>query len=87
MYDVEVTKTRDEAKGQNNWGKTLLGKCKIYLDDDICQSRREETFIHEILHLCTNQAGLDLEFKQEENIVNAISNALYPILKENKLLK
>lgn len=90
LFDVKVTKVKDDAKGTNNWGKTSYARCNMYLDSELSQSRLEETFIHEILHVCFDQAGLQGKYKEEseeENLVNSLANQLYPILKNNNLLK
>lgn len=89
IYKVELSKTRDEKKGDGNWGKTLFSKCKIYVDEHLIQSKQEETFLHELLHVAFDQAGINAEFdkEKEESLVNRISIALYAILKDNKLIK
>ena len=49
----------------------------------------EEVFLHEVLHVCFSRAGLDVKYDsrdEEENIVNAMAQQLYPILKENHLI-
>ena len=88
-YNVEISKTRDEKKGDGNWGKTMYARCQIYLDEHLVPSKQEETFLHEILHVAMDQSGLNVDFdrEKEEGIVNRLTAALYPILKENNLLK
>lgn len=88
-YTVTVVKVRDEKKGSHLWGKTDLNHNTILLDTELAQSRMEETFWHEILHVCFNQAGIELEKAgedKEEYLVNALAPQLYAVLKENKLV-
>lgn len=87
-YTVEITKADDDAKGHNNWGKTIFPKCKIYLDESLPQSRLEETFLHELLHVAMDQSGINTELDKdkEENYVNRISMTLFHIMKVNKLI-
>lgn len=85
-FKINITKARDESKGSENWGKTKFSIPTIYLDQELSLSKREETFLHEIIHICFDQAGIDRDEKEEEYLVNAITNQLYPILKANKLI-
>ena len=82
-YKVQITKTYDEAKGYNNWGRTNHAKLKIYIDSEINQSKKEETFIHELLHTVDHHIGSILK----EDQVNRISNSLYQVIKDNKLIR
>lgn len=86
-YSIIISKTRDDAKGSGNWGKTNLGTGKIYLDDTIMDTKREEVLLHELIHVAFHNVGLHQQYddKQEEDIVDRIAKGLYPILKDNKL--
>ena len=83
QYKVEITKTYNESKGSNNWGRTNHVKLKIYLDEGLVESKKEETFIHELLHAVDSHQGNILK----ESQVDKIANGLYMVLKDNKLLK
>lgn len=72
------------------FGSTHLQSEEIYLDPQTSQQRQEETFLHELLHVAYYNTGLYERFKEqksEEEVVSALSAALYPILKDNNLLK
>lgn len=86
-YTIKITKVRDVAKGSSTWGRTTFAGCNVFLDSELAPSKLEETFIHEILHICFDQAGIVKDEKEEEQLVNAIANQLYPILKNNNLLR
>lgn len=89
-FEVRKVKTRDLTKGNDNWGKTGFSTLQILLDQELKQTRQEETLLHEILHVCFFQGGLCHKYKdpaEEEYIVDTIANQLYPILKNNGLLK
>ncbi len=90
-YSVELTKTKDTEKGKHHWGITYLEEKRILLDKEMPVTQIEETFLHEILHICMHQSRIsyDIEDKielSEEQIVMRLTIPLYQILKENNLL-
>lgn len=85
-YSIDMVKGRNELTEPKYLGKTKLEDLKIYIDSDLPQSKQEETFIHEVLHVCFDQAGIKRSEDEEEYLVNAFANQLYPILKDNNLL-
>lgn len=88
VYRVKLVKTRDDAKERHNLGKTTHENHLIYIEKDLSASRLEETFLHELLHICFYQAALQNKFRDdEEYIVDALTNQLYGILVKNKMLK
>lgn len=91
-YEVVEKKTNDREKGRNNWGRTFLADKKIYLDRELVKSQKEETFLHELLHIAFFQSRMSSDIDEkvlltEEQIVDRLTSALYPILEDNKLLK
>jgi len=64
-------------------------KLKLFVDDTVAQSQKEETFFHEVMHAIFNQTGLDkpLEDEKEEQMVQILGHAIYQVLKDNDLLK
>lgn len=91
VYSVELKKSKDAEKGRNNWGVTFLEDKRIIIDSDIPRSLQEETFLHEVMHVCFNesQMGADISnkvFLDEEQMVSRLASSLYAILKDNKLL-
>lgn len=82
-YIVEITKSYEESKGHENWGRTNHAKLKIYIDQELSETKKEETFIHELLHAVDNLMGNNLK----EGQVEKIANGLYAVLKDNNLLK
>lgn len=83
VYSVRITSVTDEAKGSNNWGRTYHGKGKILIDKEISQTKKEEVFIHELVHCVEHFVDSD----SKESHVTRFSNGLYQVLKDNKLLK
>ncbi len=53
----------------------------IKIAEDRCEQRKEETFIHELLHGIIRERNLILE--DEEMIVEEISKGLYQVIKDN----
>lgn len=62
----------------------------IFLDQDGTQQKREQTLLHEIMHAIWWQSGLVKRFtdhKMEEEVIDALSNGLYQVLKDNDISK
>lgn len=87
-FTVRKANARDAEKGSDYWGKTDYSNATITIDNEVQQSKMEEVLLHEILHVCFDHSGLNVKYDrgEEENIVNALSNQLYMILKVNKLI-
>jgi predicted SprT family Zn-dependent metalloprotease len=73
------------------FGSTHFRKQKIFIEPDEKQQKKEQTFFHEVLHAVWWQAGLHSRYKEqknlEEEIVEALANGMYQVLKDNDLLK
>lgn len=85
-YTIITEKNKGELCEPKYWGKTESRNLKIYLDVNLPTSKQEETLLHEMVHIAFDQAGIDRSDAEEEYLVNAISNQLYAILKDNNLL-
>jgi hypothetical protein len=86
VYNVE-----ENAKASSSadvYGITDHYKQSIILDPRVSQEKKEQTFVHEVLHAIWDSVGLNSRYndhKQQEEIVDALSNGLYQVFKENKL--
>lgn len=85
-YTVNIVKGDNALCSPQYLGRTSHNKNTIDLEEEIPDSKREEVFLHEILHICFDQGGIDREYKEEEYLVNTLSNQLYSILKDNKII-
>lgn len=88
IYRVE--RDINVADHSNSFGTTVNGKQVINVTNDVPLQKQEQTLIHEILHAIWFVYGLkEAGFKpdQQENIVDALSQGLYQVLKDNHLLK
>lgn len=45
-------------------------------------TKKEQTFVHELLHACFNEAGFN---EQDEDMINRVGVMLYQVLKDNYL--
>jgi len=63
-------------------GQVLYSTCEIEIDDRMTEERKEQVFVHELLHACFNEAGFQ---EQEEDVINRVSIVLYQVLKDNHL--
>ena len=91
-YTVEFTKHKNEERGRYNWGKTMHESKRILIDKEVPESQKDETFVHEILHLAMHESRLNYDFDDkvqltDEQVVNRMTQPLHSILKNNNLLK
>ena len=74
-YKVE---TIDWVEGTRNNGLCCTNKTIISIDNRLPRTRREETFIHELVEAIDHHLELELKHPQ----ITAVSSALYSVLKE-----
>ena len=87
-----VEESEKIANEGNVFGSTHSRKQRIFLEPNESRQKKEHTLIHEIMHALWWQAGLNSRYKKDENkfeeeIVDALSNGLYQVLKDNNFLK
>ena len=61
-------------------GVTYLERREIWLNPDMHETVIRETFIHELLHVCADFAGIDDEKLSEEQWVSRITPALHAVI-------
>lgn len=90
-FEYLVTQNEEISNEGNSFGSMHTRKQKIFLDPNETQQKKEHTLIHEIMHAVWWQSGLCSRYKDtpkiEEEIIDTISNGMYQVLKDNKLLK
>jgi Zn-dependent peptidase ImmA (M78 family) len=79
-YKTELVEKMEERF--NLLGQILYTRGIIHLSNDIPQDRREQTFIHELLHGIFHEAGYE---EQDEEMINRVGIVLYQVLKDNHL--
>ena len=78
----DVIETEHMERDFNNLGQILYNRGIIKVDSDLAQDRKEQVFVHELLHACFYEAGIE---EQDEDVINRVSIVLYQLLKDNKL--
>lgn len=75
----------------NVFGSTHFRKQKIFIDPSENQLKKEQTFLHELMHVVWDVAGFNIRYKDqknlEEEVVTAMSHGLYGLMRDNNLLK
>lgn len=66
----------------NLGGQIFYEKGIIHIDSSMCDDKKEQVLVHEILHGIFDQAGYD---EQDEDMVNRLGVVLYQVLKNNNL--
>lgn len=86
-----VKESSEVSKAGDTYGSVQYGSQQLFIDPTLCQEMKEQTLLHEILHICVFSSGFYkiLDNKDhhttEEELVCALEGPLYAILKDNKL--
>lgn len=89
-FDWKIKEDRNVAHEGAIHGSTHSYSQTIFLDPDNTKQKQEQTFLHEVIHAIWWQTALGKRFpesKMEEEIISALSQGLYQVLTDNKLLK
>ena len=62
--------------------QVLYAETTIDIEPSMSESKKEQVFVHELVHAIFNEAGYD---EQDEEMVNRLSIVLYQVLKQNDL--
>ena len=76
--------TPPETEGEIILGTMNPKDLEILIREDMPESQREETILHEVVHTILQFTG---HGDTEEGVVEALGNGLYNFLKDNKDLK
>lgn len=79
-YSIEETEKLKER--YDLLGQILYQRGLIQLEKDLPSDRKEQVFVHEILHACFYEAGFE---EQDEDMINRLGIVLYQVLKQNNL--
>ncbi|WOD61769.1 ImmA/IrrE family metallo-endopeptidase [Niallia taxi] len=72
-----------EIDGNRNYqGSCSYQESEISVLNNLSKNRKEQVFVHELVHAIFNEAGFDA---QDEDMVNRLGIVLYQVLKDNKL--
>jgi hypothetical protein len=89
-FDWTVQESQDVAREGCVYGSTHFRTQKIFIDPDITEDNKAETFLHELLHTAVYHSGLTERLKtgtpSEEEILSSISPALYQAIHDNGLV-
>jgi hypothetical protein len=78
IYQVEEEK--DIEYKYDALGKILYTKGIIILDEELSKERKEQVFIHEVLHGVFFEAGFE---EQDEDMINRVAIVLHQVLVDN----
>lgn len=62
-------------------GLCLYDSLIIKVDPRLKQQKKQQVFIHELLHACFHEAGF---IEQDEDMINRVGKVLYQVLMDNK---
>ena len=84
----EVCENQDVNNEGDVFGSTHYKKQKIFIEPfgNVTEQKREQTLLHEILHVVWWQTGLNRRITEkglDEEIIHTLSMGLYQVLKDN----
>lgn len=75
--DWKVWTHTDEAGSEDPWGRTYFPLQEISVAEDLIEPTFQETLLHEILHIVSEDAMLDLKEAQIQGLVIGLINCSY----------
>jgi len=81
-YEIEEVENVIIDGSVNYAGSCSYVESKIQILKDLAPTKKEQVFIHELLHACFFEAGFG---DHDEDIVNRVGIVLYQVLKNNDL--
>lgn len=85
--NYKVSEVSNLTSDDGVWGRTDFYNCLIDIDKDLAVGFKEETLIHELMHIAYWHTSNKLTKEGEEDIIKPWSLNIYGILKDNNLLK
>lgn len=80
--NYEIKEVDGLAEEHDLGGQILYQKGIIKIDSGMCQDKKEQILVHEILHSVFYESGYT---EHDEDLVNRLGITLYQVLKDNKL--
>ena len=77
LIEVKFVKP-SELDDEESCGMLNRNKNIIYINENLCQTQKELTFIHELFHA--------INFELDETLVESLAQQWYSVLKENKMI-
>jgi hypothetical protein len=78
--DYTVTETSDLLRKHDLFGQVTYDDGLIEIEPLLCEQRKHNVIIHELLHTCLFEAGYD---EQDEEQVRRLGNVLTQVLRDN----
>jgi len=82
-HEYSVVKTSRVRQGRSTTGACCVNLLEIELEPEAPESRRSETFLHEIFEAII--CHLDIADKFDHTTMSGVSEVLFAVMRENKL--
>lgn len=79
--EYEINEIKNMERDFEHLGQILYTRGIIKLDSDLSLDRKEQVFVHELLHGIFFEAGIE---EQDEDMINRVAIVLYQVLKDNR---
>lgn len=80
--DYKVEQVEEIDNNPSHMGDVVYQKSLIRIKQGMSEDKKEQTLVHEILHACYEEAGIE---NQDEDTINRVGVILYQVLKDNKM--
>lgn len=81
--DFVVTRSKDATHTDRAHGYTRKDDAHIHINIHSNKVNNANTLLHEVLHAVVYTQGMDLSDDMEETVVNALSNGLTQVIRDN----
>lgn len=80
-YQIQIVdKLQDD--GETVWGCVHFKESTIYIDSELNDQKRKQVIMHEAVHACLHEAGIDDECNNEQ-LVSPLANIFYEFVNDN----
>lgn len=81
-YTVAEKDVVEIGENKNYQGACRFVTSEIEILNSLSESRKEQVFVHELVHAILNEAGYD---EHDEDMVNRVGIVLHQVIKDNYL--
>jgi hypothetical protein len=78
--DYTVGEVEGLASKYDLYGQVVYGNTHIELDAGMSPTRKNDVFVHELLHAIFSEAGYR---EQDEDVINRVAHVLHGVLRDN----
>jgi len=83
VYKIKIKHKIKDKDGTRYWGRAIHSQRKIFVEGANCQDQKQQTLMHEIIHIIGLQSGHNLK----EGQIDALAYGLINVIRSNEWFK